>query len=175
VLVRQLADDGRIRAFMAALGGIGRDEVRVYFTGGATAVLHGWRGSTIDVDVRLVPDDDRLYRELPRLKESLHINIELASPSDFIPEVPGWQDRSLFIERRGHVDFYHYDPYSQALAKLERGHAQDEADVREMLARRLVEPRQLLELFGRIEPLLYRFPAVDPTSFRVAVERFTRG
>ena len=105
MLVRALADDGRIRAFMDALGRVSHDDVRVYFTGGATAVLHGWRGSTIDVDVRLVPEDDRLYRELPRLKESLRINIELASPSDFIPEVPGWQDRSLFIERRGHVDF----------------------------------------------------------------------
>jgi hypothetical protein len=35
----------------------------------------------------------------------------------------------------------------------------------------LVEPERLLELFGEIEADLYRFPAVDPTRFRAAVER----
>ena len=44
--------------------------------GGATAVLHGWRASTIDVDLKLVPDDDALLRALPRLKEELHVNLE---------------------------------------------------------------------------------------------------
>jgi hypothetical protein len=38
------------------------------------------------------------------------------------------------------VAFYHYDFYSQALAKIERGHSQDRVDVAAILARRLVEP-----------------------------------
>lgn len=29
---------------------------RVYLTGAATAVLDGWRETTIDVDIKLVPD-----------------------------------------------------------------------------------------------------------------------
>ena len=37
-----------------------------------------------------------------------------------LPSLPGWRERSLFIDRHGRLDFYHYDPYSQALAKLER-------------------------------------------------------
>jgi hypothetical protein len=128
-------------------------------------VLSGWRSSTIDVDILMIPEDDRVFRSLPELKESLELNIELASPADFIPEVPGWQDRSPAIERRGKVAYYHYDFYAQALAKIERGHAQDEADVQEMIRRRALD---------QIEPFLYRFPAIDPASFRRAVERVCR-
>jgi len=62
------------------------------------------------------------------------------------------------------------DPYSQALAKLERGHAQDLADVGEMLARGLVEEARLRFCFAEIEPELYRFPAVDPADFRRSLE-----
>jgi hypothetical protein len=32
-----------------------------------------------------------------------------AAPSHFIPELPGWETRSLFIAREGLVSFYHYD------------------------------------------------------------------
>jgi hypothetical protein len=73
---------------------------------------------------------------LPRLKEQLGTNLELAAPDDFIPALPGWGDRSRYIGREGVVDFFHYDPYGQALAKIERGHAQDLADVREMFRAR---------------------------------------
>ena len=68
------------------------------------------------------------------------------------------------------MTFRHYDFYAQALAKVERGHARDLADVRAMLERGLVEPARLRELFAAIEPMLYRFPAVDPPTFRAALE-----
>lgn len=83
--MRQLADADRIRWFMRALGREASSEVRCYFTGGATAVLLGWRRSTIDVDLKLVPEADEVLRAIPRLKEELRINVELASPLDFIP------------------------------------------------------------------------------------------
>ena len=172
--MRRLADAQRIRAFMDAVGRAAKKEIRLYFTGGATAVLSGWRSSTIDVDVLMIPEDDQVFRALPELKESLELNIELASPGDFIPEVPGWQDRSPAIERRGKVSFHHYDLYAQALAKIERGHAQDEADVQEMIRRRAIDPNRLMQHFEQIEPLLYRFPAIDPASFRRAVEGVCR-
>lgn len=38
----------------------------------------------------------------------------------------------------------------------------------------LVEPERLLELFEEIEPELYRYPAIDPPSFRRAVEELVR-
>jgi hypothetical protein len=169
--MRGLADARRIRSFMEAVGRTARKEIRLYFTGGATAVLHGWRASTIDVDILMVPEDDRVFQEIPSLKEALEINVELASPADFIPEVPGWRGRSPFIERLGPVSFHHYDLYAQALAKIERGHAQDAADVEEMIRRGLVERAPLMEHFERIAPRLYRYPAIDPPSFRRAVEQ----
>ena len=65
----------------------------------------------------------------------------------------------LLIERVGRVFFYHYDPYAQALARIERGHAKDLAEVAQLLGRGLVEPQRLRELFEVIEPQLHRYPA----------------
>jgi hypothetical protein len=168
--VRELADERRIRAFMRALGAEADADGAAYLTGGATAVLHGWRQSTLDVDLVFVPESERLLRAIPRLKDELRLNVELASPAHFIPVPAGWADRSVFAAREGRLTFYHYDPYSQALAKLERGHAQDLADVRALVASGLVDPARAVAYLDEIEPLLHRFPAVDPRSFRAAVE-----
>jgi hypothetical protein len=143
--------------------------------GGATAVLLGWRATTIDVDLVLRPEDDTLLRAVPGLKEELQINVELASPLDFIPVPPGWEDRGTFVAQIGRVGFFHFDLYAQALAKVERGHRQDLADVQEMIGRRLIERPRVLAYFARIEPDLYRFPAIDPPSFRRSVEEAFRG
>jgi hypothetical protein len=40
-------------------------------------------------------------------------------------------------------------------------------------ARGLIERHGLLQYFTAIEPELYRFPAIDPASFRRAVEATT--
>ena len=174
--MREPVDAERIRELIRALGREARAaDVRIYLTGGSSAVLRGWRATTVDVDLKIVPDSDLLLRALPELKERLRLNIELASPDDFIPELPGWQERSLFIACEGSVSLFHYDFYAQALAKIERGHEQDLRDVRRMLDDGLVEPARLLGLFAEIEPLLYRFPEIDPRSFRLAVEVVCRG
>jgi hypothetical protein len=168
--VREVTDRDRIHRLMDALSRAAGREVRVYFVGGATAVLFGWRATTIDVDFVMRPEDGALLRAIPSIKEELQINLELASPADFIPVPAGWEDRSLFVTQAGRVGFFHFDLYAQALAKVERGHRQDLADVREMIARGLVEPRHALEYFTRMEPDLYRFPAIDASTFRRAVE-----
>jgi len=168
--MREVADAERIQRFMRALGDEADAHVRIYFTGGATAVLFGWRASTIDVDIKMVPDTDRLFRAIPRIKESLHINVELASPADFVPVRAGWEDRSPFIAQEGPVAFHHFDLYAQALAKAERSHRQDVEDVREMTRRGLVTPAGMWEYFGTIESELYRYPALDARSFQQALE-----
>jgi hypothetical protein len=173
--MRERADEERIRAFLRELGRRGRVAGRVYLTGGATAVLKGWRASTIDIDLRFEPEDDHLLRSLPELKEALAVNVELASPPDFIPELPGWRDRSPFVVREGQLDVHHFDPYSQLLSKIERGFDHDLEDVRAMIQAGLVEPRRARELFGRIEPELYRYPAIDPAAFADKVQRALRG
>jgi hypothetical protein len=70
----------------------------------------------------------------------------------------------------GQVDFYHYDFYAQALAKIERGHSRDLGDVEAMFRAKLVEPGRLLELFQAVEASLERYPAVDAEAFRAKVQ-----
>lgn len=168
--MREPADAERVRRLAAELGRVVPPGTRMYLTGGATAVLEGWRDSTADIDVRFEPDSDAALRRISELKEELAVNVELASPLDFLPALPGWQDRSRFRLREGNLDVFDFDPYSQALSKLERGFELDMKDVRAMVEAGLVEPERLLELFAAIEPELYRFPAVDPQSLRAAVE-----
>ncbi len=127
---------------------------------------------TVDVDIKADPEPAGYFESIATLKNELSLNIELASPSDFIPELPNWRERSLFIARHGQIDFYHYDPFSQALSKLERGHSRDLADVDAMLRDGLIEKKLLLKLFDQIEPMLIRYPALDPQSFRDVVESF---
>jgi len=146
-------------------------EGRVYITGGATAVLLGWRESTLDVDIKIIPEHDRLLRSIPELKESLQINVELASPDDFIPPLPGWEARSAFITREGKVSYHHYDFYAQALAKIERDHRIDRLDVRQMIELGLVKREELLALFESIRPDLYRYPAISAERFEERVRK----
>jgi hypothetical protein len=169
--MRALVDRPRIEQVMAALARAATLPVRVYLVGGTTAVLVGWRSTTVDIDFVCRPEDDGLLRALPRLKDDLSVNLELASPLDFIPVPPGWEERSPLISRIAPASFHHFDPYAQAMAKLERGHAKDLGDVTELVARGLVEPAKALAYFEQLWPELYRFPAIDPPTFRRAVER----
>lgn len=167
--MRGEADRSKIERFMDELGNRVRSRGSIYLTGGGTAVLEGWRGMTIDLDLKAVPEPSGLFEAIAELKDAIDVNIELASPDDFIPAVPGWQERSLFIGRRGALDFYHYDPFSQALSKIERGHARDLDDVKAMLERGLIDRDRLWLLFEAIEPELIRYPAIDPAAFRASV------
>lgn len=168
--MRQKVNLARLEEFMKALGSGVTDASRVFLVGGASSVLLGWRDSTIDVDLKLDPENQDILRKFPALKERLELNIELAAPDDFIPELPGWQERSRFIRQEGRITFLHYDFYAQALAKIERGHDHDLSDVENLIRTGLVNPRRLLELFSQIEGELHRYPALDGPSFRRAVE-----
>lgn len=168
--MRNAADANRIRRLARELGRVVPNGTRMYLTGGATAVLEGWRESTVDVDIRFEPDSDAALARIRDLKEELAVNVELASPLDFLPPLPGWQGRSRFRFREGNLEVFDFDAYSQALSKLERGFELDLEDVRNMVGSGQVEPGRLLELYREIEGELYKFPAVDPATLRAAVE-----
>lgn len=170
--MRAETDAVKLKAFMAELGNRVRGPGRIYLAGGATALLHGWRSTTIDVDLKPDPEPPGLFEALAVLKDELDINVELASPDQFIPAVPGWRERSLFIARHGQIEFFHYDPYGQALSKLQRRHDRDIHDARAFLHDGLIDVPRLLEMFAQIEPELIRYPAVDAASFRSAVLEF---
>ena len=111
-----------------------------------------------------------MLRAIPELKERLRLNVELASPDMFIPVPPGWEQRSPVVARIGRVTFRHFDFVAQALEKIERAHGRDLADVQAMCDRGLVSGTDVRAQFARLEPELYRFPAVDAPSFRRAVD-----
>lgn len=168
--MRRLASGERIRRLLRALGRASRQPATVYLTGGATAVLLGWRESTIDVDLKLVPDSDELLRAIRDLKDELEINVELASPDLFIPVAGDWQEASPWETTEGSLTVRHFDLRAQALAKVERGHERDLGDVEAMLARGLVSAPGLWLYLEEIEPHLHRYPAVDAASLRQALE-----
>jgi hypothetical protein len=56
---------------MKAMAEHAASQCRIYFTGGASAVLEGWRAATVDADIEIVPDSDRLLQHIPGIKEAL--------------------------------------------------------------------------------------------------------
>lgn len=169
--MRDLATAPRVRSLLRALGRAVRQPTTVYLTGGATAVLLGWRESTIDVDVKFVPDRDELFRAIRVLKDELSINVELASPDLFVPVTDDWAEASRWEATEGPLTVRHFDLRAQALAKVERGHERDLGDVAAMIERGLVRSDELWRYFEAVEPKLHRFPAIDPPSLRRALER----
>lgn len=173
--MRDAADRERIERLLATLGRRIKAEHTLYLVGGSTAVIEGWRQSTLDVDVRPEPDSDEILRAFSELKEELDINIEPASPLDFLPPLTGWRERSPYIAQHGHVQVRHMDFRLQALAKLERGSELDLKDADAILRRRLITPQDLREGLEEIQSALYRFPAVDARAFTARVLRFIDG
>lgn len=168
--MREVADRQRIEAFLAALARHADTDATIYLVGGTSAVLVGWRSATVDIDMLMRPESDSLLRAIPDLKERLNVNVELASPDQFIPVPSGWEDRSPLVARIDRLTIRHYDFVAQALSKIERGHARDLADVDAMVQRGLITARQVRDQYSQLEPDLYRYPAIDPRSFQHAVD-----
>lgn len=144
---------------------------RVYLVGGGTAVYLGWRGSSIDVD--LFSDRDDVFRDIQRIKERLNVNIDLARPEDFVPPLPGTEDRHVFINKIGSVTFYHYDPYAQLLSKIVRGFQRDLDDARKFVSSGMAVPARLLALVKAIpDPAYARYPSLSRAAVETAVAAF---
>ena len=118
------------------------------------------------IDIHLDPEPLGIFQAIAKLKQDLDINIELASPQDFLPPLPGWRDRSVFIRRQGEISFYHYDFTAQALSKLSRGYNRDINDVQAMYEKKLFSLEKLSNGFEAIEPELIRFPSLNPDLLR---------
>ncbi len=155
---------------MERFGDTARDPVQVLLTGGASAVLRGMRESTLDIDLVFVPDTGDCYRALVIVRDALGLNVELASADHFVPRLPGADDRCEFIATVGATTFRHADPYGLALAKLERGHAQDAVDVNGLVSGGLVDPVRLSALLSSVESEFMRYPTVDVVALRQRVE-----
>lgn len=147
---------------------------RVFLVGGGTAVLEGWRESSIDADLYSAEDD--IFRDVQAIKERLGLNVEFARPEDFVPRLEGSEDRHVFIETVGRVSFYHYDPYAQLLSKVVRGFARDLEDARALVRSGFVDPDRFRKLVESIPESVYsKYPRLSSRAVRAAVEEFLSG
>lgn len=151
--MRQAVDRGRIEAFFQALGRRFRRPGRIYLVGGATIVLRGLRASTLDIDIaaEIAPAHrEEFVAAVRALKEELQTNVEEAHPAEFIPLPEGSEDRAVFVGRFGELDVYHFDPYSTALSKIERGTEKDFDDVAALVRDGMVERKRLHLAFDEV-------------------------
>ncbi len=153
--MRERVDQQRIELFLQQLGRYFPKAGRVYLVGGTTMVFEGLRQQTLDIDLALeIADEDHglFISTVRRLKEQLSLNIEEASPADFIPLPAGYRERSQFIDRYGQLEVFHFDLYSTALSKIERGTDNDFNDVLALLEAGWLEISRLAAYFDEIMP-----------------------
>lgn len=144
---------------------------QVYLLGGGTAVLAGWRASTIDAD--LYSPQPEVFRNIQRIKESVGVNVEFVRPEDFVPALSGSEARHVSIDTIGNVTFLHYDPYAQTFSKLVRGFRKDLLDAESFLSEGLVAPDRLRALVRDIPADAYaRYPALSRDAVIEAVDTF---
>jgi hypothetical protein len=170
--VRTHVDPKKLRLFMEEIGRTAQSPGRIYLVGGATALLLNFREQTVDIDLKLDPEPKGVFEAIAKLKDQLDVNVELASPDDFLPALPGWHERSEFIARFGQVEFYHYDFYAQALSKILRWHEQDIQDARALIKSGKVDPEKLQSLFEEIQSELIRFPSISPDDLKRKLRSF---
>ena len=172
--MRSPVDVTKLEAFMKEIGLLAKGPGKVYFTGGSTALMLGLREQTIDIDLKLDPEPLAIFEGIGRLKEKLSVSVELAAPDQFLPALTGWRERSIFIDRRGLVDFFHYDLYSQVLSKVLRGQGTDLADAKGFFYYGKLDAAFLGKLFRQVVPEMKRYPAIDVDSFRRNLDAFVR-
>ena len=141
--MRQRVGRLEIEQFLVQVGQT-RQTGRLYMTGGAALVHRGIRpGQTLDIDIQIAVDPTNLTAQIVRLKQKLNINIEFASPGDFIPLPDQWETRCEFIKRYGQVDIFYFDWYSIALSKMQRANRQDVVDVKLLVSNQVIGVAEL--------------------------------
>ena len=149
----------------------GGQAYRVYLVGGGTAVLSGWRPTSIDAD--FFAPDESVFRDIQGIRERLNVNVEFTRPEQFVPALEGSEGRHVFIETVGRVSYYHYDPYAQVFAKVVRGFDRDLDDARHFVVSGMVDAAKLLELVRSVPLFAYaKYPSLPRDAVVQAVEDF---
>lgn len=172
--MRPNVDKAQIETFLKNLGRAFRKPGRLYLVGGAALVHMGVRtGSTQDIDVEVrATDEDEMLEAIRRLKDIMKINIEFASPGDFIPIPSQWEMNAKYVGRYGTVDVFYFDFYSIALSKIERGNTRDINDVRLLVQQGIITLQELDVAYNEVLPQVGKRPytRLDPQKF---AERYT--
>ena len=152
-----------IEKSLTALGKAYRKQGRIYLAGGAALVHMGLRsGSTLDIDVVIeTTNEDEMVTAIRRLVEQMQINIEFASPADFIPVPAQWMEHSRYIGRYGQIDAFYYDFYSLALSKISRGSDRDLIDDKLLVQQQLITLEELDAAYKEVSPRVGKRPYIN--------------
>lgn len=152
--MRDATTRSKIDQFLDALGKRMRHRIRIYLVGGTVVVDFGLRKATVDIDYAVRADDAEAIAEferlVPELKNSLDVNVEPASPEDFMPVRRGAIEKSRYVRTCGTVDVYYYDAVSTVLAKVARGSQRDLADVETFVESGLVNWDEVEEAWREV-------------------------
>jgi hypothetical protein len=172
--MRPSVDKTAIESFLQQLGRTFRKPGRLYLVGGAALVHAGVRpGFTQDIDIQVSgANEGELIVAIQRLIQQLQINVEFASPADFIPLPSQWEMHAQYVGRYGVVDVFYFDFYSIALSKIERGNSRDIADVELLVQQGIITLNELDAAYREVLAQLGqgRYPRITPQRFS---ERYT--
>jgi len=167
--MRPSVDKTAIESFLQQLGRTFRKPGRLYLVGGAALVHAGVRpGFTQDIDIQVSgANEGELIVAIQRLIQQLQINVEFASPADFIPLPSQWEMRAQYVGRYGGVDVFYFDFYSIALSKIERGNSRDIDDVKLLVQQGIITLNELDEAYREVLAQLGqgRYPRITPMRF----------
>lgn len=131
-MAREETTRAGIDAFPRELGRRFAGRAVLYLAGGSMLEYEGFRSRTLDIDYRVeitAGDDGQFIQALRAAQRAVNLDVEPASPADFIPLPAGWRERSRFLVQEGGLTVYAFDTLSMALAKIERGQERDIVDV----------------------------------------------
>jgi hypothetical protein len=152
--VRHRTDRERLTSFLDTLGRRLRRPVRFYLVGGSVLIDLGLRGTTLGINCSADADDPSALTDLERpirvLKNDLDVNVEPASPADFLPTPRSVFGRSRYVGRHGQLDV-HYDHLpSLVLVRAARGLEQDLADAERLISAGEVDWRDVEAMWSEV-------------------------
>jgi hypothetical protein len=172
--MRPSVDKAAIESFLQQPGRTFRKPARLYLVGGAALVHLGVRpGFTQDIDIQVSgAHEGELIVAVQRLIQQQQVNVEFASPGDFIPLPSQWEMHAQFAGRYGTIDVFYFDFYSIALSKIERGNNRDIADVKLLVQQGIITLSELDAAYQEVLAQLGkgRYPRITPQRFS---ERYT--
>ncbi len=172
--MRPSVDKTAIESFLQQVGRTFRKPGRLYLVGGAALVHAGIRpGFTQDIDIQVSgANEGEFIVAIQRLIQQMQINVEFASPADFIPLPSQWEMHAQYVGRYGGVDVFYFDFYSIALSKIERGNSRDIDDVKLLVQQGIIILNELDAAYREVLAQLGqgRYPRITPQRFS---ERYT--
>ena len=151
-----------IEKFLDALGKSFHKPGRLYLAGAALVHIGLRSGFTMDIDVAIeASDEDEMVTAIRRLVEKMQINVEFASPGDFIPLPTQWMAQARYVGRYGSIDVFYFDFYSLALSKISRGNERDLIDVQLLFQKKLITLEELDAAYNEVLPRMGKRPYIN--------------